>query len=93
MKPVGPHGWYRVEDRLIAVVGPLALQVLRVGSLWEGTITTIGHNEGVLLARSGKYRSYERAQRATQDLAKDVLAGATASLAALKLTVTGVPRA
>lgn len=82
-----------MEDRLIAVVGPLALQVQRVGVLWEGTVTTVGHGEGVVLARSGKYRAHERAQKATQDLAKDILISATASLTALKTTVTVVPRA
>ena len=89
------NGWYRVEDRLIAVVGPLALQVVRVGSLWEGRVTTIGGDDGLVLSRSGKYRHHEKAQHAVQELAKEVLSTASAALASLKSTSTAtrVPRA
>ena len=93
MKSPAPHGWYRVEDRLIAILGPLALMVVRDGVFWVGKVTTVGNDNGLVLAASGKYRHIEKAQQMAQDLAKEILAKATASLAALKPTVTAVPRA
>ncbi len=86
-------GWFSVAGGFIAVLGPISLHVTRKGALWQGEVRTVADPQGVSLKHSGRYRNVLSAQRATQDLAMEILETTAEALLGLKSAVMQLPKA
>lgn len=86
-------GWFAVEGSFIAVLGPISLRVTRKGALWQGEVRTVADTEGVLLKHSGRYRNVLSAQRATQELAMEILQNTADALQTLQSSVMQLAKA
>lgn len=87
------RNWFSSNEGYAVVLGPISLHVTRIGSMWRGEVRTVASNVGITLASTNKYKNLGYAQRATQDLAKEILTFTSDVLESLSSSVTQLPKA